>query len=41
VTIEPRSSPYQPRQINHLATEGVFAKDTIANRIDNVARRAL
>jgi len=27
VTIEPRSSPYQRRQINHLATTGVLAKD--------------
>jgi hypothetical protein len=27
VTIKPRSSPYQRRQINHLATDGVLAKD--------------
>jgi len=27
VTIEPRSSPCQRRQINHLATDGVLAKD--------------
>ncbi len=27
MTIEPRSSPYQRRQIKHLATDGVLAKD--------------
>jgi hypothetical protein len=27
VTIEPRSSPYQRRQIKHLAPDGVLAKD--------------
>jgi hypothetical protein len=27
VTIEPRSSRYRRRQINHLATDGVLAKD--------------
>jgi putative addiction module component (TIGR02574 family) len=28
VTIEPRSSRYRRRQINHLATDGVLAKDS-------------
>jgi hypothetical protein len=32
VTIKPRSSPYQRRQINHLATDGVLAKDRILHR---------
>ncbi len=29
MTIEPRSSPYQRRQINHLATDRVLAKDRL------------
>ncbi len=33
MTIEPRSSPYQRRQINHLATDGVLAKDNVLNRL--------
>jgi hypothetical protein len=29
VTIEPRSSRYRHRQIDHLATDGVLAKDSL------------
>ena len=29
MTIEPRSSRYRRRQINHLATDGVLAKDSL------------
>jgi len=45
VTIEPEFSLDQPRQINHLAPDGVLAKDRIAFRdgdpLGRSARRVL
>jgi IstB-like ATP binding protein len=43
VTIKPRSSPYQRRQINHLATDGVLARDRrlVRARHENRLERTL
>ena len=38
MTIESRSSPYQRRQINHLATDGVLAKDTSRRGLEFLER---